>query len=247
VLLVSAVLFAGGCNVEPVHDSGTKPPAEERREEHDNHAGEDFAVSPGNSRDALISDMESRYNDSFTFIENAGGGTMMNDHCAVYLHSERFPDDKIYAVRGVFDGKTENRDNYMAYYLREEAASYLAELAKKVYGECRAFYTPAKDVATPPGITIDSTVEELLRSTKNYCSVILPEGQDLSEKDKKLDEMYEKLKGEGINCYFYITYLDNNRSYNEAVSAEGIDREHIIADCFLGMDEDFNIVERQWG
>ena len=229
------MLLLNGCDVNPA--SGGASPA----------GIEDQAKPPQNGREELISRLNSKYGENFTYIGNAGGGTMMNDHCAIYLRSERFPDDRIYAVHGVFDGKTEDRDNYMAYCLRDEAALYLTDLAKEVYGECRAFYTPAENVAAPPEINRDSTVQELLKSTKNYFSVILPEGQDIAEKDKQLDRIYEKMKGEGINCFFYIAYLNSSEIYNSAGSAEGIGREYIITDCSLGMDENFNITERQWG
>lgn len=195
----------------------------------------------------LISRLESKYNEKFSLLENAGGGTMMGEHCAVFVRAESFPDDRIYAVHDVFDGKVGDRDNYMAYYFREKASSYLTGLAKEVYGECRAFYVPDAEAVLPPEIGKNSDVKELLRSTKPYYSVILPTGQELSDKDKKLDELFGKLKEEEINCYFYIAYLDSNELYNELSSASEIDRKHIIADCTLGMDENFNIVERQWG
>ena len=113
---------------------------------------------------------------------------MMGEHCAIFVHADSFPGDRIYAVHGIFDGKVEDRDNYMAYYFREKASSYLTEIAKEVYGECRAFYEPEEEAVIPNWIGKNSDVKELLRSTKPYYSVILPSGQDMDEKDKKLDE-----------------------------------------------------------
>ena len=222
-------LFLSGCAVDP--GAAAVP--------------EGAAGSDGKS--ALIRSLGEKYGEKFTFLENAGGGTMMGEHCAIFVGAESFPGDRIYAVHGVFDGKVQDRDNYMAYYFREKASSYLTELAKEVYGECRAFYEPDEEAVIPDSIGKNSDVRELLRSTKPYYSVILPTGQDMDEKDKKLDELFDKIKGEEINCYFYIAYLDSNELYNELGSARGIDRAHIIADCDLGMDENFNIVERQWG
>ena len=235
VLVASAALSFAGCTV----NSSAPAPKEEA------HVADEQSKSDGKYE--LIKRLESKYNEKFTLLENAGGGTMMGEHCAIFVRAESFPDDRIYAVHGVFDGKVEDRDNYMAYYFRHKASSYLTELAKEVYGECRAFYEPDEEETVPPEIGKDSDVKELLRSTKPYYSVILPAGQDMDEKDKKLDELFNKIKGEEINCYLYIAYLDSNELYNGTGTARGIDRKHIIADCTLGMDENFNIVERQWG
>lgn len=230
VLLLSGCAVNSGVNA--TNGENTVVPAES-------------AKSDGKS--ALIRSLREKYGENFTFLENAGGGTMMGEHCAIFVHADSFPGDRIYAVHGIFDGKVEDRDNYMAYYFREEASSYLTEIAKEVYGECRAFYVPEEEAVVPNWIVKNSDVKELLRSTKPYYYVILPSGQDMDEKDKKLDELFNIIKREEINCYFYIAYLDNDDLYNELSSARGMDKEHIIADCTLGMDKDFNIVERQWG
>ena len=230
VLLLSGCAVNSGVNA--TNGENTAVPAES-------------AKSDGKS--ALIRSLREKYGENFTFLENAGGGTMMGEHCAIFVHADSFPGDRIYAVHGIFDGKVEDRDNYMAYYFREKASSYLTEIAKEVYGECRAFYEPEEEAVVPNWIGKNSDVKELLRSTKPYYYVILPSGQDMDEKDKKLDELFNKIKREEINCYFYIAYLDNDDLYNELSSARGMDKEHIIADCTLGMDKDFNIVERQWG
>lgn len=234
-LIASAALSFAGCAVDP----SAAAPKEEA------HVGDEQSKSDGKYE--LIKRLESKYNEKFTLLENAGGGTMMGEHCAIFVRADSFPDDRIYAVHGVFDGRTEDRDNYMAYYFRDKASSYLTELAKEVYGDCKAFYEPDEAETVPPEIGKDSDVKELLRGTKPYYSVILPEGQDLAEKDKKLDELFNKIKGEEINCYFYIAYLDSSELYNGLDTAREIDRTHIIADCTLGMDENFNIVERKWG
>ena len=228
-----------------VNQAGAKPPS--AASDSAPEAFQDQSSPQSDGIDSLISSLERKYGESFTLLENAGGGAGLVDHCAVYVRSDKFPDDRIYAVRGVFDGRTEERDNYMAYCLREEASAYLTGLAKSVYGECRAFYTPDKNAVLPPDIGKESSAEELLKKTKPYFSVILPEGQELDKKDKKLDDLFEKMKEGGINCFFYIAYLDSNEIYVGTSSAEGIDRSHIITDCTLGMDADFNIVERQWG
>ncbi|WP_295089671.1 hypothetical protein [Ruminococcus sp.] len=230
VLLLSGCAVNSGVNA--TNGENTAVPAES-------------AKSDGKS--ALIRSLREKYGEKFTFLENAGGGTMMGEHCAIFVRAESFPGDRIYAVHGIFDGKADDRDNYMAYYFREKASSYLTEIAKEVYGECRAFYEPEEEAVVPNWIGKNSDVKELLRSTKPYYYVILPSGQDMDEKDKKLDELFNKIKREEINCYFYIAYLDNDDLYNELSSARGMDKEHIIADCTLGMDKDFNIVERQWG
>ena len=83
-------------------------------------------ASERDSRQELIKGLEKKYGESFTLIEDAGGGNLSADHCAVYVRAERFPDERIYVVHGVFDGKTGDRDNFMAYCLRDEAAAYLS-------------------------------------------------------------------------------------------------------------------------
>lgn len=203
--------------------------------------------SKSDSVDSLISSLNAKYGDHFHLIEREGGGAGMVYHLAVYLSSDRFPNEWIYAVKGVFDGKTEIRDNYASYLLHDEASEYLTDIAKSVYGECKVFYEPDKNAVLPPDIGKDSSAAELLKNSKPYFSVLLPEGQSLDQKDEKLDALYEKLKNERINCYLYIAYLDSNKEYVEADTAEISDRSHIIAECTLGIDADFNIVERQWG
>ncbi len=239
--LVSAVvtamaLFLSGCavnsDINATNDGNAAAPAESDK-------------SDGKS--ALIRSLDEKYGEKFTFLENAGGGTMMGEHCAIFVRADSLPNDRIYAVHGIFDGKVDDRDNYMAYYFREEASSYFTEIAKEVYGECRAFYEPEEEAVIPNWIGKNSDVKELLRSTKPYYSVILPSGQDMDEKDKKLDEIFNRIKEEEINCYFYIAYLDSDELYDGIGSAWGIDKQHIIAECTLGMDKNFNIVERQWG
>ena len=222
--LAAAVIFGGtGCN---------KNSAE-------------VAVKDGQT--LLIESLNEKYGESFTFVDNAGGGTALQDHCAIHVRSEKLPNDTVYAVRGVFDGKTENRDNYMAYYLRKDAETYLQAMAEQVYGKCRTFYAPDDKMVLPANMGKDSTVQEMLKASKCYYSVLLPAGQDMSKKEKKLDEILEKLKDEKIRCYFYIAYLDDDKYYDSAVSAADADKSHIIADCTVGMDDDFNITDKKWG
>lgn len=190
--------------------------------------------------------MEQKYGDKFTILENAGGGSGMSEHCALFVKADKMPDDRIYAVHGVFDGKSGNRDNYMAYYLRKEEADYLTKLASDVYGECKAFCKPDERSLLPESINKSSSAEDVLRSTKMYVNVVLPP-QSTADKDQKLDKMFYKLKTEKINCYFYIAYFDDAGYYKELKSFEGADKSHIKACCTLGMDDGFNIVERQWG
>ena len=149
-------------------------------------------------------------------------------------------------VHGVFDGKTGDRDNFMAYCLRDEAAAYLTDIADDVYGECRTFYVPDDTGVLPADIGKDSAVGDMLRGGKFYWYLLLPEGQDLSKKDEQLDELMAKLADEKIGCYFYIAYLDDNDSYKNAASAKDVDRSHILADCTVGMDDNFNITEKKW-
>ena len=63
-------------------------------------------ASERDSRQELIKGLEKKYGESFTLIEDAGGGNLSADHCAVYVRAESLPDERIYAVHGVFDGKT---------------------------------------------------------------------------------------------------------------------------------------------
>ena len=137
-LIASAVLSFAGCAVAP----SAAAPKEE--------APAAAEQSKSDGKYELIKRLESKYDEKFTLLENAGGGTMMGEHCAIFVRAESFPDDRIYAVHGIFDGKAEDRDNYMAYYFRDKASSYLTELAKEVYGECRAFYEPDEEETLPP-------------------------------------------------------------------------------------------------
>ena len=209
-------------------------------------SSEKSKVSNRDYKKVLIEKMEKKYDDKFTFVENAGGGSGMSEHCAIFVSSEKLPDDRIYAVHGVFDGKSDDRDNYMAYYLRKDADTYLTKLAGDVYGECKAYCKPDEKSLLPNEIGKESSAAEMLRSTKMYCYVFLPP-QSTADKDKKLEEMFEKLKAEKINCYFYIAYLNNKEYYNDLESYKDIDKSKTKAFCTLGMDERFNIVERQWG
>ena len=146
-------------------------------------------ASERDSRQELIKGLEKKYGESFTLIGDAGGGNLSADHCAVYVRAERFPDERIYVVHGVFDGKTGDRDNFMAYCLRDEAAAYLTDIADDVYGECRTFYVPDDTGVLPADIGKDSAVGDMLRGGKFYWYLLLPEGQDLSKKDEQLDEL----------------------------------------------------------
>lgn len=224
-VLLSAVLLATGC--QGVSSEGKKG------------TGRDL-------KQVLVEKMEQKYDDKFTVIENAGGGSGMSEHCAVFVSSEKLPDDRIYAVHGIFDGKSDDRDNYMAYYLRKAADAYLTELAGEVYGECKAFCKPEERSLLPNDIGKSSSAVEMLRSTKMYYYVFLPP-QNTADKDRKLDRMFEKLRTEKLNCYFYIAYLNSKEYYNEMDSYESPDKSEIDTYCTLGMDDGFNIVERQWG
>lgn len=190
--------------------------------------------------------MEEKYDDKFSFIENAGGGSGLSEHCAIFLRSEKLPDEKIYAVHGVFDGKSGDRDNYLAYYLINDENTYLTKLAESVYGECKAYCKPDEKSLLPENIGKDSSVKEVMQSTKMYYYVFLPP-QSTNDKDKKLDELFEKLRAEKLNCYFYIAYLNNDEYYKKLDSYERVEKSDIAACCTLGMDDGFNIVERQWG
>ena len=205
------------------------------------------AVPVRDGKDELLDSLRSKYGEEFTFVDNAGGGTAMTDHCAIHVRSEKLPEDTVYAVHGVFGGKTGNRDNYMAYYLKADAETYLKAMAEDVYGRCRVFYVPDDKMLLPEDMGKDSTVQEMLRASKCYFTVALPAGQDMSDKDKKLDMLFEKLKGDKIRCYLYIAYLDDDKYYESLASAAAIDKAHVAAECTLGMDDDFNITDKKWG
>lgn len=204
-------------------------------------------VAPADPSRDLISGMEKRYEDKFTITENAGGGTGLSEHLAVYVSSEKFPDARIYAVHGNFDGKTEDRDNYMAYYLKKDAEDYLHGLAEAVYGECRLVCRPDEKTVLPADITIGSSAADMLRSTKVYCSVYLPPEQDISDKEQKLDRLFDSLKANSIRCYLYVAYLSDKDKYSSISDEITMDREFVKTDVRLGMDDSFNITEKQWG
>lgn len=207
----------------------------------------DSAVPVMDGQEILIDSLNEKYGESFTFVDNAGGGTALQDHCAIHVHSEKLPEDTVYAVRGVFDGKTENRDNYIAYYLKKDAEAYLHDIAEQVYGRCRVFYAPDDKMVLPADMGKDTTAQEMLRASKCYYSVLLPMGQDMPQKEKKLDELLERLRNEKIRCYLYIAYLDDDKYYDSAESAAVIDKAHVIADCTVGMDDEYNITDKKWG
>ena len=205
------------------------------------------SVAPVDRQQQLIDEMNARYGDKFTFAENAGGGTDFGEYLAIFVRSEKLPDDKIFAVHGSFDGKAENRDNYMAYLLRPEADSFMTDMASSVYGECRAFVKPDERSVLPPEITKDSSAEDMLRSTKVYCTVYLPPERDLSDKEEKLDEFFGRLKSSEIRCYLNVTYTGSEKVYSSLDGRTDLDSADKRAECRLGMDDDFNIVEKQWG
>ena len=88
---------------------------------------------------------------------------------------------------------------------------------------------------------IDRLLDALL--AKGIDDIVIVRGY-LKE---RFDELLEKFKDEKIRCYFYIAYLDDDKYYDSAVSAADADKSHIIADCTVGMDDDFNITDKKWG
>lgn len=206
----------------------------------------DHSAEAPDTKQQLIQTLENRYNDKFTLISNAGGGNM-TEHCALYLSSEKLPDDRIYAVHGVFDGKIEDRDNYMAYYLRDGAENYLSQLAEDVYGSCKVFYAPDRTTALPTTVDMNSTAEEMLQNSKCTCTIILPNEKDENIRNSCLSKLSAKAVSKDIQFYLYAAYIDDEAYYSKISSADELDMTHVAYDCLVSMDNNFNSADVKWG
>lgn len=201
----------------------------------------------------LLEHMNSKYGDSFTFVELANAGISMQ-MLNIWVESDRFPGEKVLvsgrklSLNGVPE---EIRDNYTAFLFREETRAYLTELASQVYGECSVIYNVfacALPADVEPSLPFSSYIVK--PNIGLIFSIITVTDSNHDELAKKLDSLYKLLQTKHIRASATVFHTQHASLISKISISNCGDyfRRRDWYDSAVGfvMDEELNMINVEW-
>ena len=147
------------------------------------------------ANEQMVQYMESKYGESFTFLEYTGG-KFGDSTFNGFVSSETFPDAKIFVTGdsknpGVFS------DNYVAFLQNEAACKILQDLAGEVDSRWKVFCTP-ETVGLP--MDRETSALEYLQNGAALVTLFLPSGESQEQCDAQMEQFRQKLWEKSIRA-----------------------------------------------
>lgn len=203
-----------------------------------------------NLRQEMLDYMNEKYDDTFTFVEETGGGVSSRRN-NILVSSERFPNARILVSHYQKTDTEEERfsDNYIAFVYEEEVRLALTKATQSVYGDCRVFHRPAP---MPLGSDVgpETTLAEYLGDSASHLSAVVFV-EDAQEEDRNvlLETFRRELQEQGISLGVTLLYVDpaelpeiTDDRYSDYLQQNG----QVTMRCDFLLDDHFEFVYANW-
>ncbi len=161
--------------------------------------------------------LNSKYDDTFTYIGPIDDFQPTRSSCEIYVNSLKFPDEEIYVrIDYEKDKSFSYHDNYLQYKYKNDILALLSELAMSIYGECRVASIILPNSADRSDIFDGKTsFSDFIGSKYSflYLRIYLPPGCDRTDKELKFKEIGELLSEKQICCELEIRYTKDEDTY----------------------------------
>ncbi len=162
----------------------------------------------------MISYMEKKYDDEFTYIDVFGGG-MGSDSKNILLRSGKYPEYDITVSRSEKNGEVSWSDNYTEYRFFDETAEYAGNLFREVFGDAIMVSYGVSSLGSENNFSADTTFEQFLRSdsTNFDVKVIVSDEYIISDKDELSEKAKDLMLSQGISFSANIYFPENPEEY----------------------------------
>lgn len=202
------------------------------------------------SVDACLEYMKSKYGEEFTYVESYDNAPNTSKTLKIYVESSTSPGSRIFVVQEEVDGGLAFHDNYVAVMYEAETQKLIEDMANDVYGECRILYNYREATLMPDEFSADTSFTEFISnySSDIYAIILLPPNTDLSEKENKLKQMYEKMCTNKMIGNLQVYYVKEEEHYN---SLENVNQVVALsnwykASGYFRMNDKFEITKEEW-
>ena len=203
-----------------------------------------------NLRQKMLDYMNKKYDDTFTFLEETGGGVGSSRH-DILVSSGRFPNAQILVSHYPKTDTEEEHfsDNYVAFVFEDDVRLALTSATQTVYGDCRVFHRPAP---MPLGSDVgpETTLAQYLGNPSSHLSAVVFVGDEqVEDRDVLLEMFRSQLKEQGISIGVTLLYVDpaelpeiTSERYNNYLQQNG----QVTMRCDFLLDDHFEFVYANW-
>jgi len=201
--------------------------------------------------DEILEYMNEKYDEEFTYIRPADVYQPTSDSFEIFVASDKYPDDMIYAkcLLNTETGEKRFCDNYVSYIYEDEVRNLLTELTQEVYTDAKVRYVPLYGAASSDSNEDIPTLEQYLSRTSSSIEymIMLPDEHDETLYKEELNALREKLEENKVVCMINILYSNDHEQYDSFVTDKWTD-DHIVCKLrgFIGIGENFEIKYENW-
>jgi len=206
--------------------------------------------NPNFTVDEILEYMNEKYDEEFTYIRPADIYQPTSDSFEIFVASDKYPDDMIYAkcLLNTETGEKRFCDNYVSYIYEDEVRDLLTELTQEVYPDAKIRYAALYGTSSDSGQDVPSLEQYLSRTSSSIdYMILLPDEHDETLYKEEMNALIENLKKKKVVCSIIIAYSKNRADYDSFITDKWPE-EYIDYKLrgFIGIGENFEIKFENW-
>jgi len=202
--------------------------------------------------DEILEYMNEKYDEEFTYIRPADLYEPESDSFEIFVASDKYPDDMIYAkcLLNTETGEKWFCDNYVSYIYEDEVRTLVTELTHEVYADAKVRYVPLYGAASSDSNEEIPTLEQYLSRTSSSIDymIMLPDEYDETLYKEEMNALIEKLEEKKIVCGVTVVYSNDRTQYDSFVTNERPNFEHLTYKLrgHVRIGENYEIEFEEW-
>ena len=201
--------------------------------------------------DEILEYMNEKYDEEFTYIRPADVYQPTSDSFEIFVASDKYPDDMIYAkcLLNTETGEKRFCDNYVSYIYEDEVRDLLTELTQEVYPDAKIRYTALYGTSSDSGQDVPSLEQYLSRTSSSIdYMIMLPDEYDETLYKEEMNALIEKLEEKKIVCGVTVVYSNDRTQYDSFVTNERPNFEHLTYKLrgHVRIGENYEIEFEEW-
>lgn len=176
-------------------------------------------------KNAMISYMEKKYNDEFTYVDSFGGSYDGTSY-QILVSSKNLPNNRITVGYYFVDGREYYTDNYMQYKYLEQTRNHLVSLFKDAIGFDVLVAYGVSSTGIKNNFDDSTSFEEFIKSSDNrllFNIVVSPECDVINTKEKIASDLKKAIEENLITCVtdiYFADSQDNFKAFEDLTSSE---------------------------
>jgi len=204
-------------------------------------------VNKSTNNDIMISYLESKYDDEFTYIDSFGGSLDGNSY-QILVSSKNLPGVKITVGYYKSEGREYFTDNYLQYKFSHDIEEYLSDILEKAIGYDVIATYGISSLGTENSFTSKTTMVDFIRSSDNkllFNAIVSYECDVDTDREQIETEIKNVLNNNDIICVadiYFANEKDKFKSFDDLSSAD-LDKMKKLS---ISMDEEGNFKRFDW-